>query len=63
MKTEHKKYLLLFVIIVIIFSLAVSFVLYSGTKDEKVNINGEEGDWYKITSGSISGYVNKSLIK
>ncbi len=38
MKTEHRKYLLLFVIIVIIFSLAVSFVLYSGTKDEKVNI-------------------------
>ncbi len=32
-------------------------------KDDKVNIIGEEGDWYKITFGSISGYVNKSLIK
>ncbi len=32
------------------------------SKNDTVNIQGEEGDWYKITSGSISGYVNKSLI-
>lgn len=27
-----------------------------------VTITAEEGDWYKITSGSISGYVKKSLL-
>ena len=32
------------------------------SKDDIVTIVAEEGDWYKITMGSISGYVNKSLI-
>ena len=32
------------------------------SKDDVVTIVAEEGDWYKITMGSISGYVNKSLI-
>lgn len=31
-------------------------------QDNKVNIIAEEGDWYKVTSGNVSGYVNKKLI-
>lgn len=30
--------------------------------NDEVTISAEEGDWYKITSQDISGYVNKTLI-
>ena len=30
--------------------------------NDKVNITDENGEWYKITSGNTSGYVNKKLI-
>lgn len=30
--------------------------------DDVVNIIGEDGDWYQITSGDVKGYVNKRLI-
>lgn len=29
---------------------------------DKVTITAEEGDWYKITFGNISGYVSKTLL-
>jgi stage II sporulation protein D len=35
-------------------------LLYRGAK---VSITGESGSWYKIKSGSLSGYVSKSYIK
>lgn len=31
-------------------------------EDDIVIIQAEEGDWYKVVKGSISGYVNKKLI-
>ena len=30
--------------------------------NDKVTITAEDGDWYKVTSDDISGYVNKKLI-
>lgn len=30
--------------------------------NDEVTIIAEEGEWYKVTSGSITGYVNKRLI-
>lgn len=30
--------------------------------NDEVTISAEEGEWYKVTSGNISGYVNKRLI-
>lgn len=39
-------------------------VIGSLDKDDEVTIEGEEGDWYKVSgSGINSGYVSKSLIK
>ena len=29
---------------------------------DTVTITGEEGDWYKITAGSTSGYIKKTLV-
>lgn len=29
---------------------------------DKVTINAEEGDWYKVTHNNVSGYVNKKLV-
>lgn len=31
-------------------------------KDEKVEITGEEGDWYKVNAGGIEGYVSKAYL-
>lgn len=32
-------------------------------EDDIVNIEGEEGDFYKISSDKVSGYISKSLVK
>ena len=31
-------------------------------KDNKVEVTGEEGDWYKVTVGDITGYVSKAYL-
>lgn len=39
-----------------------SSILKRVYKDEKVEITGEEGDWYKIKSGDVEGYVSKAYL-
>ncbi len=39
-----------------------SSVLTTLTTNTEVTIVGEEGDWYKVTYGSYTGYISKALV-